>query len=137
VNAVLSNVTSLAVKSNKGFAVTSAFRSTEFAAYALARCWENLNTSSCAACLSAAAESVAKCAPAEEGRALFAGCFIRYSTTPFWNSEDSASIFSSKKRVVLWTVLSFTVGLILVLIVSVLAWKKKKACKAGEGSLRG
>jgi len=137
VNAVLSNVTSLAVKSNKGFAVTSAFRSTKFAAYALAQCWENLNTSSCAACLSAAAASVAKCAPAVEGRALFAGCFIRYSTTPFWNSEDSASSFSSKKRVVLWTVLSSSVGLILVLIVSVLAWKKKKACKAGEGSLRG
>lgn len=137
VNAVLSNVTSLAVKSNKGFAVTSAFRSTEFAAYALAQCWENLNTSSCAACLSAAAASVAKCAPAEEGRALFAGCFIRYSTAPFWNSQDSASGFSSKKRVVLWAVLSSSVGLILVLIVSVMAWKKKKACKAGEGSLRG
>lgn len=138
VDAVLSNVTSLAVKSGKGFAVTSAFGSTEFAAYALAQCWENLNTSSCAACLSAAAGSVAKCAPAEEGRALFAGCFVRYSTAPFWNSEDSGS--SSKKRVVPWTVLGFSVGLVLVLIVgSVLAWrkKKKKACRAGEGSLRG
>ena len=137
VNTVLSNVTTLAVKSNKGFAVSSAFRSMEVAAYALGQCWENLNTSSCAACLSAAAASVAKCAPAEEGRALFAGCFIRYSTAPFWNSEDSVSRFSSKKLVVLLTVLSSSVGVILVLIFSVLAWQKKKARQTSERSLRG
>jgi len=136
VNTVLSNVTTLAVKSNKGFAVSSAFRSMEVAAYALGQCWENLNTSSCAACLSAAAASVAKCAPAEEGRALFAGCFIRYSTAPFWNSENSVSRFSSKKLVVLLTVLSSSVGVILVLIFSVLAWQKKKARQTSERSLR-
>ncbi|XP_062201884.1 cysteine-rich receptor-like protein kinase 2 isoform X3 [Phragmites australis] len=137
VSAVLSNVTSLAVKSNKGFAVSSASRSPQVAAYALAQCWQNLNTSSCAACLSAAAASVAKCAPAEEGRALFAGCFIRYSTAPFWNSKDSASSVSSRKRVVLWTVLSSSVGVILVLVISVLAWKRNKARKARDRSLRG
>ncbi|CAL4949277.1 unnamed protein product [Urochloa decumbens] len=137
VNAVLSNATSLAIKSNKGFAVASVSRSLKVAAYALAQCWENLNTSSCAACLSAAAASVANCAPAEEGRALFAGCFIRYSTAPFWNSEDSASSFRSKKWVVLGTVLSSSVGAILVLIISILAWHKKKAQKARERSLRG
>uniref|UniRef100_A0A0A9HPJ4 Protein kinase domain-containing protein n=1 Tax=Arundo donax TaxID=35708 RepID=A0A0A9HPJ4_ARUDO len=137
VSTVLSNVTSLAVKSDKGFAVGSASRSPKVAAYALAQCWQNLNASSCAACLSAAAASVAKCAPAEEGRALFAGCFIRYSTVPFWNSKDSASSSSSKKRIVLWTVLSSSVGVILVLVVSVLAWKKRKARRARERSLRG
>ncbi|OEL15791.1 Cysteine-rich receptor-like protein kinase 3 [Dichanthelium oligosanthes] len=135
VSTVLSNTTSLAVRSNKGFAVSSVSRSPKV--YALAQCWENLNTSSCAACLSAAATSVAKCAPAEEGRALFTGCFIRYSTAPFWNSEDSMSSFSSKKRVVLWTALSSSVGVILVLILSVLAWQKKKAREARERSLRG
>ncbi|CAO2203731.1 unnamed protein product [Urochloa humidicola] len=137
VNTVLSNVTSLAVKSNKGFAVSSVSGTPKVAAYALAQCWENLNTSSCAACLSAAGASVAKCAPAEEGRALFAGCFIRYSTAPFWNSEDSASRFSSKKWVVVWTVLSSSVGVILVLIIAALAWQKKKARQARERSLRG
>nr|XP_034594618.1 cysteine-rich receptor-like protein kinase 3 [Setaria viridis] len=125
------------VKRNKGFAVSSVSRSPKVAAYALAQCWENLNTSSCAACLSAAAASVANCAPVEEGRGLFTGCFIRYSTAPFWNSEDSASRFSSKKRVVLWTVLSSSVGVTLVLIISVLAWQKKKAHQARETSLRG
>ncbi|RCV25845.1 hypothetical protein SETIT_5G198400v2, partial [Setaria italica] len=124
VNDVLSNATYLAVKRNKGFAVSSVSRSPKVAAYALAQCWENLNTSSCAACLSAAAASVANCAPVEEG-------------PPFWNSEDSASRFSSKKRVVLWTVLSSSVGVTLVLIISVLAWQKKKAHQARETSLRG
>ncbi|CAO2183691.1 unnamed protein product [Urochloa humidicola] len=137
VNTVLSNATSLAVKSNKGFAVSSVSRTPKVSAYALAQCWENLNTSSCAACLSAAAVSVAKCAPAEEGRALFAGCFIRYSTAPFWNSEDSASRFKSKKWVVVWTVLSSSVVVILLLIIAVLAWQKKKARQARERSLRG
>ncbi|OEL35872.1 hypothetical protein BAE44_0003110 [Dichanthelium oligosanthes] len=87
-------------ESNKGFAVSSVSRSPKFAAYALAQCWENLNTSSCAACLSAAAASVANCAPAEE-------------------------------------VLSSSVGVILVLILSVFACQKKKARKARERSLRG
>ncbi|XP_022682414.1 cysteine-rich receptor-like protein kinase 3 [Setaria italica] len=90
------------VKRNKGFAVSSVSRSPKVAAYALAQCWENLNTSSCAACL-----------------------------------KDSASRFSSKKRVVLWTVLSSSVGVTLVLIISVLAWQKKKAHQARETSLRG
>ncbi|KAL6597874.1 hypothetical protein ACP70R_046679 [Stipagrostis hirtigluma subsp. patula] len=138
VNAVLSNVTTLAAKSNKGFAVSSASRSPRVVAYALAQCWQNLNASRCAACLSAAAASVAKCAPAEEGRALFAGCFIRYSTAPFWNSKDSVSSFRSRKRIVLSTVLSSCAGvLLLVLVLSVLAWKKKKAPMASDKSLRG
>ncbi|TVU34106.1 hypothetical protein EJB05_15934, partial [Eragrostis curvula] len=137
VNTVLSNVTSLAIKSNKGFAVTSVSRSPKLAAYALAQCWQNLNTSSCAACLSSAAASVAKCAPAEEGRALFAGCFIRYSTTPFWNSRDSTASFSSRKHIVLWTILSSSIGIVLLLLVSVSIWKNKKARKARERSLRG
>lgn len=71
------------VKRNKGFAVSSVSRSPKVAAYALAQCWENLNTSSCAACLSAAAASVANCAPVEEGRGLFTGCFIRYFDSTF------------------------------------------------------
>jgi hypothetical protein len=138
VNTVLSNVTSLAIKGNRGFAVSSASSSPKVAAYALAQCWQNLNTSSCASCLSAAAASVAKCAPAEEGRALFAGCFIRYSSSPFWNSKNSTSSFSSRKHVVLWTTLCSFIGVTILFVVSLLLWKKnKKAREARERSLRG
>lgn len=137
VNTVLSNVTSLAVKSNKGFAVTSAIKSAKVEAYALAQCWQNLNTSSCERCLNAAAASVLKCAPAEEGRALFAGCYIRYSPAPFWNSMDSAprSISSTRKRIILWTVLG-SVSAVLLIVAAVLVWKKKTRM-ARDRSLRG
>nr|GMD26274.1 cysteine-rich receptor-like protein kinase 2 isoform X1 [Ipomoea batatas] len=63
-------------------------------AYVLADCWKTLNASACRACLQKASASMLGCLPWSEGRALYTGCFMRYSDTNFLNpipSNDSSS----------------------------------------------
>ncbi|XP_071705066.1 cysteine-rich receptor-like protein kinase 2 [Rutidosis leptorrhynchoides] len=59
--------------------------------YVLADCWNTLNDSSCTYCLQRASESILKCLPSSEGRAMFTGCFMRYSATNFINPESTRS----------------------------------------------
>ncbi|KAG8481694.1 hypothetical protein CXB51_026573 [Gossypium anomalum] len=59
--------------------------------YALAQCWESLTPEGCRQCLQNASMSVRRCMPGDEGRALNAGCYLRYSTRKFYNEGgDSA-----------------------------------------------
>ncbi|KAF3672764.1 Cysteine-rich receptor-like protein kinase 2 [Capsicum annuum] len=64
-------------------------------AYVLADCWKTLSANSCAACLQNASASMLGCLPWSEGRALYTGCFMRYSDINFLNvistSEGSSS----------------------------------------------
>ncbi|KAK9108128.1 hypothetical protein Syun_024139 [Stephania yunnanensis] len=64
-------------------------RSGNESVYVLANCWEVLNASSCKACLEKASSLVMGCLPWSEGRALKAGCFMRYSDMNFLNAEQS------------------------------------------------
>ncbi|KAC9436899.1 hypothetical protein E3N88_45842 [Mikania micrantha] len=57
--------------------------------YVLADCWNTLNETSCAHCLVRASESILKCLPSSEGRAVYTGCFLRYSVTNFLNQEST------------------------------------------------
>ncbi|KAK9052734.1 hypothetical protein SSX86_029364 [Deinandra increscens subsp. villosa] len=60
-------------------------------AFVLADCWNSLNESFCADCLKRASESVLKCLPSSEGRAVYTGCFLRYSDANFLNQESSSA----------------------------------------------
>ncbi|KAL2320130.1 hypothetical protein Fmac_029099 [Flemingia macrophylla] len=55
--------------------------------YALAQCWNTLGRGGCRACLRKAAREVRACLPKSEGRALNAGCYLRYSTRKFYNQQ--------------------------------------------------
>ncbi|XP_072967255.1 cysteine-rich receptor-like protein kinase 2 [Typha angustifolia] len=121
VREVISNVTSVALQ-NPWYAVGSALVSNT-TAYALAQCWENLNKSLCTSCFNAAAASIVTCAPAKEGRALFAGCYIRYSTGLFWNIKESGSDSKGKSKLA-WIIVGSCLGA-LVLLSGLLAWKKR------------
>ncbi|KAE8718487.1 Cysteine-rich receptor-like protein kinase 42 [Hibiscus syriacus] len=79
VDHAVGNVTSIALRRN-GFGEVGVD-----GVYALAQCWESLRTAECRQCLHKAAETVRGCLPKEEGRALNAGCYLRYSTTRFYN----------------------------------------------------
>lgn len=94
VNDVIGNV-SLEAQRNKGFAVGSSSIS-NLTVYALAQCWESLDNALCSSCLKAASSSIVTCTPAIEGRSLNAGCYLRYSTTIFWNLNQTASNSSGK-----------------------------------------
>ncbi|KAK1665071.1 hypothetical protein QYE76_053230 [Lolium multiflorum] len=123
VGAALANVTDAAAQGD-GFAVGSA-DARGARAFALAQCWGSLNTTACAQCLRAAAGAAAGCAPATEGRALYTGCYIRYSTRLFWNVNATAGSGSSGNHGIVWILLgSFLGAFIIVLIIAFLAWKK-------------
>ncbi|KAF7819551.1 cysteine-rich receptor-like protein kinase 42 [Senna tora] len=53
--------------------------------YALAQCWESVGSDGCRDCLEKAEKEVRGCLPKREGRALNAGCYLRYSTEKFYN----------------------------------------------------
>ncbi|MCD7467170.1 hypothetical protein HAX54_004447 [Datura stramonium] len=65
-------------------------------AYVLADCWKTLSANSCAACLQNASASMLGCLPWSEGRALYTGCFMRYSDTNFLNATSSSRGSSSR-----------------------------------------
>ncbi|XP_008791183.2 cysteine-rich receptor-like protein kinase 2 [Phoenix dactylifera] len=123
VQVVVSNVTSEALK-KQGFAVGSASDSNS-QVYALAQCWENLDETLCGSCLDAAASSIVLCSPATEGRALYAGCYLRYSTVLFWNLNQTASNSSGNHtNKVIWIILGVLLGGFL-FIVGIVAWRKR------------
>lgn len=88
VKQVVGNVTEKAV-GNKGFAVIGDRGGVEDV-YALAQCWKTLNNGGCRECLESAGSKLMGCLPGQGGRAMFAGCFLRFSTQKFYN-EDSES----------------------------------------------
>lgn len=65
-------------------------------AYVLADCWKTLNANSCAACLRNASASMLGCLPWSEGRALYTGCFMRYSDSNFLDDTSTSGGSSSR-----------------------------------------
>ncbi|XP_040381626.1 cysteine-rich receptor-like protein kinase 2 [Oryza brachyantha] len=126
VRAALANVTAVAAApGGNGYAVGSAAVGGA-AAFALAQCWGSLNDTACGQCLRAAAGAAAGCAPAAtEGRALYTGCYLRYSTRLFWNLNATTGSGSSRNNDVVWIVLGSILGAFVIVLIIFLAWKKK------------
>ncbi|XP_073148837.1 cysteine-rich receptor-like protein kinase 42 [Henckelia pumila] len=56
--------------------------------FGLAECWKTVSVEGCKACLGKASREVKACFPSKEGRALNAGCYLRYSTHKFFSNPD-------------------------------------------------
>ncbi|KAL3748217.1 hypothetical protein ACJRO7_009450 [Eucalyptus globulus] len=90
VDRVLTNVSAVAPE-NKGFAVFGEARRGGVAGvYALAQCWNTLDDKGCRECLANAMIRARNCTPGDEGRAMNAGCFMRYSTQRFYTVPTDA-----------------------------------------------
>ncbi|KAJ9549555.1 hypothetical protein OSB04_022098 [Centaurea solstitialis] len=88
-NAV-SNAVMDAPRNSDYFAQESAVSGTaNESVYVLADCWNTLSDNSCTECLERASASILGCLPSSEGRALYTGCFLRYSNVNFINSEPT------------------------------------------------
>ncbi|XP_057774572.1 cysteine-rich receptor-like protein kinase 3 isoform X1 [Salvia miltiorrhiza] len=85
VSELLRNVTAEGPRNNGFF--TGFVSNGNLSVYGLAQCWESVRGSGCVNCLESAASRVNSCPPKEEGRALNAGCYLRYSTTKFYNNS--------------------------------------------------
>ncbi|KAH0724398.1 hypothetical protein KY285_000236 [Solanum tuberosum] len=105
-------------------------------AYVLADCWKTLSVNSCAACLQNASESMLGCLPWSEGRALYTGCFMRYSDTNFLNaisvSEGSSS--GGSVVVIVIIVVSSMVVLGVGAVIGIYVWKNKQIQKKRKGA---
>ncbi|XP_050384230.1 cysteine-rich receptor-like protein kinase 42 [Argentina anserina] len=55
--------------------------------YALGQCWKTVGGDGCRECLEKGGEALRGCGVKTEGRALNAGCYLRYSTHKFYNDQ--------------------------------------------------
>lgn len=85
VGRVVDNVVNIAERDGNGFGVGEVE-----GVYALAQCWNTLGSGGCRECLRKAGREVKGCLPKKEGRALNAGCYLRYSTQKFYNEDGDA-----------------------------------------------
>ncbi|XP_031122934.1 cysteine-rich receptor-like protein kinase 2 [Ipomoea triloba] len=103
-------------------------------AYVLADCWKTLNASACRACLQNASASMLGCLPWSEGRALYTGCFMRYSDTNFLNpipSNDSSSRVSV--AVIVVAAVSSAIVLIVGVVIALYFLKQRRIEKKRKG----
>ncbi|KAI4328201.1 hypothetical protein L6164_020575 [Bauhinia variegata] len=132
--AVLSSVHN--APSNKGYArgKIAVSGTANESAYVLADCWRSLNTSSCKACLEKASSSILRCLPWSEGRALFTGCFMRYSDRDFLNKELEDRSSRGNVVVIVVAVVSSVIVLVVGVTVGVYVWKQRYIQKKRRGS---
>ncbi|KAG5628763.1 hypothetical protein H5410_000480 [Solanum commersonii] len=123
--------------SNNGYAraQVSVPGSSTMTAYVLADCWKTLSANSCAACLQNASASMLGCLPWSEGRALYTGCFIRYSDTNFLNAiSTSRGSSRGKVAVIVTVVVSSFVVLGVGAFIGIGVWKNKQIQKKRKGA---
>lgn len=60
--------------------------------YGVAQCAETTSETGCQDCLKIAYTNVQSCLPDTDGRAVDAGCFLRYSTTSFFPDNQTTNL---------------------------------------------
>uniref|UniRef100_A0A0E0MFB2 Gnk2-homologous domain-containing protein n=1 Tax=Oryza punctata TaxID=4537 RepID=A0A0E0MFB2_ORYPU len=60
--------------------------------YAVAQCVETVGEGGCVQCLAVAARNIDGCPPDSDGRAVDAGCFMRYSRKPFFPANATIDL---------------------------------------------
>ena len=106
--------------------------------YAIAQCAGTVTESGCLDCLTVGYNNLQACLPNTDGRAYDAGCFMRYSETPFFANNQTIDITaylnpetligggvggSSSKWTIICGVVGGVVGLVLI-ILAILAWQQ-------------
>lgn len=92
------NLTSEAYEERNYYKIGNASVSMGLTVYGMAQCWRSVNITGCKECLQKAGESVVGCLPASDGKALNAGCYVRYSTERFYQASLSSSSGGSSVR---------------------------------------
>ncbi|XP_076927407.1 cysteine-rich receptor-like protein kinase 2 isoform X1 [Bidens hawaiensis] len=100
--------------------------------YAIAQCNLNLSQSVCQECLNSRYSSLDSCLPVTNGRAIDNGCFMRYSSTRFFELNQTTDITpflgdgdSSKKGSIIGGVVGGVCFLLLVILAFCL-WRRSK-----------
>ncbi|TQD83174.1 hypothetical protein C1H46_031279 [Malus baccata] len=122
--------------SNRGYArgEVSVSGTANQSAYVLADCWRTLDESSCRQCLENASASMLGCLPWSEGRALYTGCFMRYSDTDFLNKEMGNGSSRGTRIVIVVSVISSLVVLVVGAVIGFYIWKHRYIQKKRRGT---
>ncbi|KAA8533184.1 hypothetical protein F0562_033283 [Nyssa sinensis] len=121
---------SLEAPKNDGFFVGSVNRGNS-SVYGLAQCWEFVNGSACENCLANSVSRIGSCLPKDEGRALNAGCYMRYSTQRFYNNSGSdapAGDGGSRRLAIILATTSSALAFVLI-VVAVSFFTRKRVLK--------
>ncbi|KAK8579504.1 hypothetical protein V6N12_069828 [Hibiscus sabdariffa] len=94
-------------------------------AYVLVNCWRTLNRSSCQACFENASAAMLKCLPWSEGRALYTGCYLRYSNIDFLNKQPAKGSSRGTIIIIVVSTLSSLVVLAVLAATGVYIWKRR------------
>ncbi|XXG87287.1 hypothetical protein AAC387_Pa11g2008 [Persea americana] len=112
--------------------------------YGVAQCAATVSESGCGDCLRVAYGNIQKCPPDADGRALDAGCFLRYSNTAFFSANQSMNISpylsrgSKKKKAIIGGVVGgVAVVFLLLLLMFVIFVRTKKNKKTQKGDILG
>ncbi|XP_050120298.1 cysteine-rich receptor-like protein kinase 3 isoform X1 [Malus sylvestris] len=107
------NLSSLAPR-NDGFSAGFVVGEGNVSVYGLAQCWEFVKGPGCEECLADAVKRIGSCTPKEEGRALNAGCYLRYSTQKFYDNNtvtDDAGRNGGRRSLAIILAVTFAVVL--------------------------
>ncbi|XP_072975521.1 cysteine-rich receptor-like protein kinase 2 [Typha angustifolia] len=136
VTTLLNNLTSRAYASEDYYQVGSSIVSQGVMVYGMAQCWRSLNATGCKDCLENAKKNVVKCLPAEDGKAMNAGCFMRYSKDPFYLTGTSGNGGSSSVRKKLGIALGLT-AVALAVVGLVVLWLKMRSKTSSTDDVDG
>ncbi|XP_028124302.1 cold-responsive protein kinase 1-like [Camellia sinensis] len=112
--------------------------------YAVSQCAETISESTCQDCLTVAYANIQSCPPNADGRAVDAGCFLRYSDTAFFADNQTTNINpflggggSSKKNAIIGGVVGGGGGLLF--IVAIVLWYQlsRKSKLVPRGNILG
>ncbi|XP_024974870.1 cysteine-rich receptor-like protein kinase 2 [Cynara cardunculus var. scolymus] len=111
--------------------------------YAIAQCNVNISQNVCAECLSIRSTTLANCLPNTFGRAIDAGCFMRYSSNAFFRDNQTTDLTpflkdgnSSTKRAIIGGVLG-GVGFLLIVLVFILWHRSTKSSDCQQDKSTG
>ncbi|KAM3319116.1 cysteine-rich receptor-like protein kinase 42 [Capsicum chacoense] len=129
----IANVTSMSIVNN-GFGAT-VLKSGLLAIYALGQCWDYFSPEACTKCLNHAGDMLRKCLPAAEGKAMNAGCYLRYSSNKFF--DDGALVIADKgpkKGVNVWLIAAIALSSVLALFAIIGAYVGYRRFSKENGS---
>ncbi|GMP25639.1 hypothetical protein CsSME_00002403 [Camellia sinensis var. sinensis] len=146
VQGLLTNLKIATPKINGFFAATkSEVVSGSTTVYAVSQCAETISELSCQDCLTVASANIQSCPPNAEGRAVDAGCFLRYSDTAFFADNQTTNISpflgggggSSKKNAIIGGVVGGGGGFLLIVAMILRHRLSRKSKLAPRGNILG